>query len=130
MRTADCLGPQRGELGHVSRLTVLMVAGAVLIAAGAFGAGYGLARGGAEQVPIYTADGHVGADQASFTVGDTTYGFESSVAWRDSTGAEHPGGWPSCLPKLQTVTDVRFAGADLRYGSSGSALVVWVDCQP
>jgi hypothetical protein len=113
----------------VSRSTVLIAAAAVLIAAGAFGAGYGLARDGPARVPIYTAGGYVGVDQASFQVGDTTYGFEGSVAWRDPTGTEHDGGWPSCLPKLQTVQGIRFAGADLRYDAFGNALVVWIDCQ-
>ena len=93
-----------------------------------FGGGYMAAAQNAH-VPVFTADGYVGADQASFVIGDTTYGFRSSVAWRDAAGSEHDSGWPACLPKLQAVQDVRFAGAVLRYGTTGAAEVVWVDCQ-
>ena len=88
-----------------------------------------LDRRRALHLPIYTADGYVGADQASFQVGDMWYGFESSVEWTDSTGAEHDGGWPECLPKLQEVRGVRFSGAVLWHDTSGIARVVWVDCR-
>ena len=94
-----------------------------------FGAGYWIGGQQALHLPIYTADGYVGADQASFLVGDTTYGFESSVAWTDTAGSEHPDGWPDCLPKLHEVKHVRFSGAVLWHGSSGEARVTWVDCQ-
>ena len=94
-----------------------------------FGAGYWIGGQQALHLPIYTADGYVGADQASFLVGDTTYGFESSVAWTDAAGSDHPNGWPDCLPKLHEVKQVRFSGAVLWHGSSGEAHVTWVDCQ-
>ncbi len=102
---------------------------AVLAVLLAFGAGYWIGDRGATRLQTYTADGYVGADQASFQVGDTTYGFESSVAWRDQTGSEHQAGWPQCLSKLQPVEDVRFAAGVLWYGDSGIARVVWVDCE-
>jgi hypothetical protein len=95
----------------------------------AFAAGSWIGGERALHLPIYTADGYVGADQASFLVGDMTYGFESSVAWTDSTGAEHEGGWPDCLPKLHEVKGVRFSGAVLWHETSGIARVVWVDCR-
>lgn len=106
-----------------------VVAIVVLLAvAVAFGAGYWIGGQRALHLPTYTADGYVGADQASFQVGDTWYGFESSVAWTDRTGAVHDGGWPECLPKLREVKGVRFSGAVLWHGDSGTARVVWVDC--
>ena len=107
----------------------LAVLAAVVVTLTAFGVGYAVGGNNATHPPVFVADGHVGADQASFQVGDTTYGFESSVSWTDSTGSYHPDGWPACLPKLQTVSAVRFAGATLWAGSVGQAQVVWVDCQ-
>lgn len=78
---------------------------------------------------IYEGNGYVGADVASFQVGDTWYAFRSTVAWTDTAGAEHPGGWPACLPRLQSVEGVRFGGAVVWHGDSGEALVLWVDCR-
>jgi len=72
---------------------------------------------------------NVGADQASFQVGDTWYGFESSVSWTDSAGSFHDSGRPECLPMLQEVTRVRFAATTTWVGQVGVAHVVWVDCQ-
>jgi hypothetical protein len=40
-----------------------------------------------------TADAYDGQQVATFTVGQTSYGFESSVPWRDASGSEHEGGW-------------------------------------
>jgi len=94
-----------------------------------FGAGHWIGGQQALHPPIYTADGYVGADQASFLVGDTWYGFESSVAWTDEAGAEHLGGWPDCLPKLKEVKHVRFSAAVLWHGTTGIGRVVWVDCK-
>ncbi len=106
--------------------------GVVVVAAvvAAFGAGYLVGGGVAAHPPVYVADGYVGADQASFEVGDTTYGFESTVSWTDSAGAFHDGGWPDCLPKLQQVKGVRFAASTVWFGNVGVAHVQWVDCQP
>lgn len=78
---------------------------------------------------IYEGSGYVGADVASFRAGDTWYGFRSTVAWTDSGGAEHYGGWPECLPRLQYVEGVRFGGAVVWHGNTGEALVLWVDCR-
>ena len=103
---------------------------ALLALAVAFGAGYWIGGARAMHLPTYTADGYVGADQASFHVGNAWYGFESSVAWTDRTGAVHDSGWPDCLPKLQEVKGVRFSGAVLWQGDGlGVARVVWVDCR-
>jgi hypothetical protein len=107
---------------------VLAVAAALVIAV-SFAAGYSLRSPGPVDLSIYTASGYVGADQASFQVGDTTFGFESSVPWTDQAGSEHPDGWPACLPKLQTVSGVRFGGAVVWHGDSGEARVLWVDCR-
>jgi hypothetical protein len=106
-------------------LVVLVVAVAVVAA---FGAGYIVAGANGAHPLVYTAGGQVGEDQASFQVGDTTYGFEDSVAWTDSTGSFHDGGWPDCLPKLQAVTGIRFAATTLWVGNVGVAKVLWVDC--
>jgi hypothetical protein len=103
---------------------------AVLLAvAVAFGIGYLVGADRATHLSIYTADGYVGADQASFMVGDVTYGFRSTVAWTDQAGVQYDHGWPACLPKLQQVTGVRFAAAVLWHGDSGLGTITWVDCQ-
>lgn len=102
---------------------------ALFIVVAAFGAGYRIAAYNGEHPPVYTADGYVGADQATFRVGDTAYGFRSTVTWTDSAGSFHDGGWPACLPKVQEVTGVRFAGATLWVDQIGFTQVVWVDCQ-
>ena len=95
----------------------------------AFVLGY-VARGAMRtELTIYQGDGYVGDDVASFTVGDTTFGFRSSVAWTDRNGTEHPSGWPECLPRLQSVQSVRFGGTVAWHGSSGEAVVLWVDCR-
>ena len=111
--------PTRWPIGAAVLLAVIV----------AFGAGFWIGGERALHLPTYTADGYVGADQASFLVGGVTYGFESSVAWTDSTGAEHESGWPECLPKLQAVHGVRFSGAILWHETSGIARVIWVDCR-
>ena len=102
---------------------------AVLAIVLSFAVGYSVRNAGRQDLTIYTASGYVGADQASFTVGDTTFGFESSVPWTDQAGSEHPDGWPACLPKLQAVSGVRFGGAVVWHGDSGEARVLWVDCR-
>ncbi len=108
--------------------TLAVLAG-VLIAGAAFGAGYRIGSDSAAHPTVYTADGYVGGDMASFQVGDTTYGFRSTVNWTDSAGSFHSSGWPECLPKTQTVKGVRFAGAVLWVGNIGVSSVLWVDCQ-
>ncbi len=101
----------------------------VLLAVAAFGAGYRVGGDNAAHPPVYVADGYVGADQASFQVGDTSYAFASSVSWTDDAGSFHDSGWPACLAKLQAVSGVRFAAATTWVGAIGLAHVVWVDCQ-
>ena len=110
--------------------TKLFVAlAAVLIAAAAFGAGYSAGRAGTIPEAVFTADCHTGGAVASCQVGDTWYGFRDSVSWTDSAGVGHENGWPSCLPQLQDVRGVRFAGAMLQLGNTREARIVWVDCQ-
>jgi hypothetical protein len=101
----------------------------VLIAVAALGAGYLIGADAGAHPPVYTASGYVGADQASFLVGDTTYGFRSSVSWTDSVGSFHDSGWPQCLAKLKEVAGVRFAATTIWVGQVGISQVVWVDCQ-
>jgi hypothetical protein len=81
----------------------LLVLVIVLGVTGAFGAGTWVGGYAATHLPVQVADGYVGEDQASFEVGDTTYGFESSVNWTDNLGAFHDDGWPACLPKVSPV---------------------------
>ena len=104
---------------------------AVMIAITAFSVGYKAGGNGQLQVPIVVADGYVGADQASFQVGNVGYGFQSTVEWTDSSGSMHEDGWPDCLPKLQEVKGVRIAAGILYLGDTGNgeARVVWVDCR-
>jgi hypothetical protein len=104
---------------------------AVVIAVGAFSVGYKAGGNGQLQVPIVVADGYVGADQASFQVGNVGYGFESAVDWTDSTGVLHSASWPDCLPKMQEVKGVRIAAGMLYFGDTGTGIgqIVWVDCR-
>lgn len=81
------------------------------------------------KLSIYTANGQVGEDVASFQVGDTTYGFRDSVAWTDRGGAEHGGGWPDCLPRLQSVEGVRLGVAVIWHETTGNGQVLWIDCR-
>lgn len=113
----------------VARSRPFLVAVALLALGLAFAAGYLVRDASHPGLTIYTGSGYVGADQASFQVGDTWYGFESSVAWTDRAGAEHANGWPACLPRLQSVQNVRFGGAVIWHGTTGEALVLWVDCR-
>jgi hypothetical protein len=104
---------------------------AVLIAVASFSVGYKAGGNGQLQIPIVVADGYVGADQASFQVGNVGYGFKSIVNWTDSSGVMHSDGWPECLPKLQEVKGVRIAAGMLLFGDTGTGTgqVVWVDCR-
>lgn len=113
----------------IGRSRALIGVAAVLALGLSFAFGYGVRDSGHVELTIYTANGQVGADVASFQVGDTTYGFRSNVAWTDEAGAEHPDGWPACLPRLQSVAGVRFGGAVVWHGNTGEALVLWVDCR-
>ena len=107
---------------------VTVVAAAVLMIA-VFGGGYAAGEKSATHPDVLTGAGYVGADEASFQVGDTWFGFRSSVSWTDQAGSWHDYGWPACLPKLQTVSDVRFVGTTVWAGGIGSTQVVWVDCR-
>lgn len=113
----------------IARSRALIVVAVVLALGLSFALGYLVRNSQPIGLTIYTANGQVGADVASFQVGDTTYGFRSSVAWTDQAGAEHPDGWPDCLPRLQSVQGVRFGGAVVWHGTTGDAQVLWVDCR-
>ena len=102
---------------------------AVLIVAAAFGIGDRIGSDGATHPPVLVGDGYVGADVASFQVGDTVYGFRSSVNWTDSAGSYHDQGWPACLPKLEAVTGVHFVAQTVWAGGIGATDIVWVDCR-
>lgn len=102
--------------------------GAVLVVAVVFAAGW-LARGLAGP-RIYVGSGHVGDAVATLFVGEDAYGFRSSVNWTDSRGSFHDGGWPDCLPRLQDVSGIRFAGETQWIGNIGTDEVVWIDCGP
>lgn len=100
-----------------------------------FGAGFWTGSGSSKGYAIYTGDCYAGATGASCTIGDMTYGVASVVAWTDANGvgrggADDPGEWPTCMPRLQETKSVRFAGAMLPVGDSGqAATIVWVDCR-
>ena len=102
---------------------------AALLAAAAFGAGLFVAGDHSLHPSIYTADGYVGGDQASFQVGDAWYGFESTVSWTDRDGSFHEDGWPECLPKVQEVKGVRIAASVIWVDGIGTSRVLWVDCR-
>lgn len=111
------------------RKWVVPSACAIAIAVVAFVSGVGLGASGAAGLrpALMTADGYVGTQTATFSVGDTSYGLRASVPWRDAAGSEHDGGWPICLAPGQ-VSAVRFRGAVVWSGDSGQAEVLWVDC--
>ncbi|MBI2781581.1 MAG: hypothetical protein HYX55_07285 [Chloroflexi bacterium] len=102
----------------------------VLLLLVAYGAGYLVRNTGRIDLVIYTSRAVVGADQATFEVGGTSYSFETSVAWTDRSGTEWSSGWPDCLPKLQTVELVRFGAATVWHDNVGFGRVLWVDCRP
>ena len=102
---------------------------ALLVAIAMFGAGCLVGGNAAAHPAVLIGDGYVGADQATFQVGDASYGFNSSVSWTDSAGSFHDHGWPECLPKTQPVKGVRFEVAKFWAGNVGLEPVVWVDCQ-
>jgi hypothetical protein len=81
------------------------------------------------RVPTSTGDGFVGAQVATLWLGDTAYGAEASVAWRDASGAEHESGWPECLSTPGEVKGLRFQGAVAWHENTGIATILWVDCQ-
>jgi hypothetical protein len=117
------------EVGMVllsmKRRSILFLCGilvvAVLFAAGWFTRGLAGAR-------VYVGSGYVGDAVATLFVGEDAYGFRSSVNWTDSRGSFHDGGWPDCLPHLQNVSGIRFAGETQWVGGIGTDEVVWVDC--
>ena len=102
---------------------------ALVVAIAMFGAGFLVGANAASHPAVLIGDGYVGADQATFQVGDTSYGFNSSVSWTDSAGSFHDRGWPECLPRIQSVTGVRFEVTTFWAGNVGLTPVVWVDCQ-
>jgi hypothetical protein len=109
------------------RITAVLVV--LLIAVATFGVGYRMGGDSATRPTVYTADGYVGADVATFQVGDTAYGFRSSVSWTDRAGSFHDSGWPACLPKFQAFKGMRFPATTLWAGTIGVSAVVWVDCR-
>ena len=112
-----------------TKLAIMAGLAALLVAAAVFGSGYLAGDHAAIHPSVLVGDGYVGADQASFQVGDTWYGFQSSVSWTDSAGSFHESGWPACLPRIQAVSGVRFEVTTFWAGNIGLSPVVWVDCQ-
>jgi hypothetical protein len=103
--------------------------GIVLFLVGALAVSRWVTAGDRVQLSIHTADGAVGAEVASFQVGDVTYGFRHSVAWTDAEGSFHDSGWPACLT-AGDAKNVRIGVSTLwvedRFGWSA---VLWVDCR-
>ncbi|HEY8439337.1 MAG TPA: hypothetical protein VIK65_12065 [Candidatus Limnocylindrales bacterium] len=97
--------------------TIGFVAGGAAGAAGVFGL----------HVPTSVGAGYVGEKVATLEADGTSYGVRDSVAWRDTSGSYHESGWPSCLSPGD-VNGVRFSGATIWTGDSGSATVLFVDC--
>ncbi len=110
---------------HKARVpfVALAVAAVVLVAGIALGWRPVVSSGPAAMV----GDGYAGDRIATVWVGGTAYGARSSVAWRDSAGAEHRDGWPACLAPGD-VEGLRFTGAFVGDGSASAATVLWVDC--
>jgi hypothetical protein len=101
---------------------------AVVLLAFAAGVGAGSAGVIGVRVPASIGDGMVGEQVATIWSGDTAYGAKSSVAWRDSTGSEHEGGWPECLSTPGEVQGIRFTGAMVWHDTLGTGTILWVDC--
>jgi hypothetical protein len=117
------------EEAMTSRQRFLGGLAAVLIAAAAFGIGDRVGSDGATRPPVLVGDGYVGSDVALFQVGDTVYGFRSSVNWTDSAGSYHDQGWPACLPQLEAVTGVHFVAQTVWADGTAATDIVWVDCR-
>ena len=96
--------------------------GGILVVAIVFAAGW-VARGLAGP-RIYVGSGYVGDAVATLFVGADAYGIRSSVKWTDSRGSFHDGGWPECLPRLQSVSGIRFAGETQWVGGIGTDEVI------
>lgn len=110
-------------------LIVVTVVVVLLVVVFLLGLGLGATGVAGVHPGVMTADGYVGQQVATFTVGSTSYGFRSSVPWRDAAGNEHDGGWPACLTP-GAVKGVRFTGAVVSGGgTTGYAEVLWVDCE-
>ena len=104
------------------------VLGILLAIAVAFASGYVFATLRSSHPPVMVGSGYVGEAVATLFAGDAAYGFRSSVNWTDVNGSFHDGGWPDCLPRLQEVSGIRFAGEWQWVGDSATAEIVWVDC--
>lgn len=107
-------------------LPTLMVV--VVVAVAAFGAGYWMRGGEGLHPSVMTADCYSSATGGTCQGNGTAYGFRSTLMWTDSAGVFHSDGWPDCLPHMQQVS-VRIAAGTVWVGDSGTAEVLWVDCQ-
>ena len=74
---------------------------------------------------------HVGADEASVTVGGWVYGIQGAgnITWVDSQGSTHTSGWPACLHGPGSVP-ITFGEVPVTTPDGGSwRQIVWVDCR-
>jgi hypothetical protein len=101
----------------------------LLVILAALGIGYFVGIGQAKHLPTLTGDAVVGDNVATIRVANDSYELRGNVNWTDADGTTRVGDWPECLPMLQEVTGVRFAGATFLHEGGGTSLVVWVDCR-
>jgi hypothetical protein len=111
---------------HRLRNAVVLIAGAVLIAALAFLAG----QHHRPAPTVLTGVATVGDHEASVPVQGYVYGIMGVEEWIDQQGALHVGGWPACLAPAGRTVRIKFAETPTT-GPDGSPLrqVVWVDCR-
>ncbi len=115
-------------IGLNSKAMLIVVAFAVLclIAALAFLAG----EHKRSDTTVLRGVAVTGLNEATITVGGTSYGILGNVTWFDSQGTEHVGDWPSCLRGIGRRVPITF-GAVPATAPDGSSWqqVVWVDCR-
>ncbi|HEY1671122.1 MAG TPA: hypothetical protein VGG50_00295 [Streptosporangiaceae bacterium] len=100
---------------------------ACLIGAGAFVAGEHHQPG----MTVVTGIATIGDHEASVTTGGWAYGLQGgNVAWVDSQGTTHVGGWPACLTGPGTTRPVTLGWVPVTLPGGGTLRqVTWVDCQ-
>ncbi len=118
--------PQHRPRPVVRRLWLWIGAGLLI----AVSAGYLLGSHRSSNVTELTGRAQVGDHVAPIYVDDWAYGVLGSVAWLDSAGSFHEGGWPECLGGVGNNPLVRFGATPVTLPNDTSIrAVVFVDCR-
>lgn len=107
-----------------------LILGAVLLAVVVCVVAY--SAGQANRAHTYELHGtaHVGDHEASIRVDGWSYGIPGSVAWTDSAGVLHDGGWPACLAPIGSRVPIEFQAVSLSTPDQRTLRpVTWVNCR-